>query len=103
MLVFPSRGPESLSRVLLEAAALGIPTAAMNTGGTGDIIEHEVTGLLSKTPRELAADVARLVQDDGLRARLGAAAQARASRFDSSGVAERVERLYRQLQDRRAS
>ena len=33
-LVFPSRGPESLSRVLLEAAALGVPIAAMDTGGT---------------------------------------------------------------------
>ena len=37
-LVFPSRGPESLSRVLLEAGALGVPMAAMDTGGTGDIV-----------------------------------------------------------------
>ena len=29
MLVFPSRGPESLSRVLIEASALGVPIAAM--------------------------------------------------------------------------
>ena len=48
-LVFPSRGPESLSRVLLEAGALGVPIAAMDTGGTRDIIEHERTGLLSST------------------------------------------------------
>jgi glycogen(starch) synthase len=34
MLIFPSRGPESLSRVLIEASALGLPIAAMNTGGT---------------------------------------------------------------------
>ena len=34
LLVFPSQGPESLSRVLLEAAALGVPIAAMETGGT---------------------------------------------------------------------
>src|SRR6185503_12478616 len=38
ILLFPSRGPESLSRVLIEASALGIPIAAMNTGGTPDII-----------------------------------------------------------------
>ena len=54
MLIFPSRGPESLSRVLLEASALGIPIAAMNTGGTTDIVEDEVTGLLSDNPPELA-------------------------------------------------
>ncbi|SVA79998.1 uncharacterized protein METZ01_LOCUS132852, partial [marine metagenome] len=33
VLIFPSHGPESLSRVLLEAAVLGVPTAAMDTGG----------------------------------------------------------------------
>src|SRR6185436_16407854 len=44
VLVFPSHGPESLSRVLLEAAALGVPIAAMDTGGTRDIVIHEHTG-----------------------------------------------------------
>ena len=67
MLIFPSRGPESLSRVLIEASALGVPIAAMNTGGTRDIIEHERTGLLSATPEGLARDVRRLRAD----ARLG--------------------------------
>ena len=60
MLIFPSRGPESLSRVLIEASALGVPIAAMNTGGTPDIVVDEETGLLSATPEELAADVRRL-------------------------------------------
>ena len=38
-LMFPSYGPESLSRVLIEASALGAPIAAMDTGGTRDIIQ----------------------------------------------------------------
>ena len=97
LLIFPSRGPESLSRVLLEASALGIPMAAMNTGGTPDIVEDEVTGLLSLTPEELASDVRRLVQDDALRARLGEAARTRAARFDSATVVGRIERLYQEL------
>ena len=97
VLVFPSRGPESLSRVLLEATALGVPVAAMNTGGTADIVEHGGTGLLSVTPDELAHDVRRLVQDGGLRARLGAAARESAARFDSPTVVRRVERLYEEL------
>jgi glycogen(starch) synthase len=100
LLIFPSRGPESLSRVLIEASALGIPIAAMKTGGTPDIIEDEVTGLLSDTPEELAADVRRLVLDSRFRARLGAAARADAMKFDSGQVVERVERLYLDLRTR---
>ncbi len=97
MLVFPSRGPESLSRVLIEASALGIPIAAMNTGGTPDIVEDQSTGLLSATPEELAGDVRRLAADEGLRGRLGAAARERAQRFDAPAVVERMERLYLSL------
>ena len=95
MLIFPSRGPESLSRVLIEASALGVPIAAMATGGTADIIEHGVTGLLSATPAGLAEDVRRLERDEELRRRLGDAARRRAEeRFDSPRVLERIEALY---------
>ena len=80
MLVFPSRGPESLSRVLLEASALGVPIAAMNTGGTPDIVKHEETGLLSTTPDALADDVRRLVGDEALRSAAGVAPRTRRSR-----------------------
>jgi len=98
MLVFPSRGPESLSRVLLEASALGVPIAAMDTGGTSDIIIDDRTGLLSATPEQLADDVRRLRADDNLRLRLGAAARLHAeSRFDADAVVARVERLYVEL------
>jgi glycogen(starch) synthase len=98
MLIFPSRGPESLSRVLIEASALRVPIAAMDTGGTRDIIEPEVTGLLSTTPAGLAADVRRLREDAALRLRLGDAAQRKVAReFEASAVAARVERLYNDL------
>ena len=98
LLIFTSRGPESLSRVLIEASALGLPIAAMNTGGTPDIIEDEQTGLLSLSPEELADDVHRLRADDGLRRRLGAAASARAlERFDAAATIARIDRLYREL------
>ena len=101
LLIFPSRGPESLSRVLLEASALGVPIAAMNTGGTQDIIEPDVTGLLSGSAADLARDVARLRADDDLRRRLGAAARAKIEReFDAAAVVARVEALYRELRPR---
>ena len=98
VLVFPSYGPESLSRVLLEAAALGVPIAAMDTGGTADIIEHNVTGLLSATPAELGDHVARLAADRQLADRLSRRAREHVEQhFDTPVVAGRVEALYREL------
>jgi len=102
MLVFPSRGPESLSRVLIEASALGVPIAAMNTGGTPDIVINERTGLLSDSPETLADDIRRLRDDDSLRTRLGSEAGVHAaSMFDTSVVVPRIERLYVELVEKR--
>jgi glycosyltransferase involved in cell wall biosynthesis len=98
LLVFPSYGPESLSRVLLEAAAIGVPIAAMDTGGTGDIIEHEVTGLLSATPIELGDHVARLVADRLLADSLAARARTHVEvHFDAPLIVGRIETLYKEL------
>jgi glycosyltransferase involved in cell wall biosynthesis len=98
LLIFPSYGPESLSRVLLEASALAIPIAAMDTGGTGDIVIHDETGLLSRSAEALGDDVARLRHDEALRARLGEAARRRVeNRFDTAIVVGQVEQLYQEL------
>ncbi len=98
MLIFPSSGPESLSRVLIEASAAGVPIAAMNTGGTADIVADEITGLLSNTLEELATDVRRLRSDAQLRGRLAEAAAAQArKKFEAASVVERVEQLYRRI------
>ncbi|RPI50644.1 MAG: glycosyltransferase family 1 protein [Acidobacteria bacterium] len=95
LLIFPSTWPEPLSRVLIEASALSVPIAAMDTGGTSDIVVDEETGLLSSTVEELAADVARLAADASLRARLGSGARRRAeSHFDAPVVIARMEALY---------
>jgi len=98
LLVFPSRGPESLSRVLIEASALGVPIAAMDTGGTRDIIEPGVTGLLSSSPEGLAEDVTRLRGDESLRRALGDAAKRKVeAEFDAPAVVERIEQLYKEV------
>jgi len=104
LLLFPSRGPESLSRVLIEASALGIPIAAMNTGGTPDIVRDQQTGLLSNSFEKLAEDIRRLREDAALRRRLSAAARIHAEmHFDAPVVLPRVERLYQDLVQRRRS
>jgi glycogen synthase len=98
MLIFPSHGPESLSRVLLEASVLGVPIAAMDTGGTSDIIINNETGLLSRSVEELGEHVAQLRRDPALRERLGEAARRRAETiFDAPTVVARIERLYAEL------
>jgi glycosyltransferase involved in cell wall biosynthesis len=101
LLIFPSRGPESLSRVLIEASALGVPIAAMDTGGTRDIVEPGVTGLLSSSPEGLAEDVRRLRRDETLRRTLGEQARRKMEReFDASAVVARIDALYRELAGR---
>jgi len=104
MLAFPSYGPESLSRVLLEAAALGVPIAAMNTGGTEDILQAGITGLLSETPEAFAVDLARLGHDERLRGALGRAARHDVrARFSAGSVVDRIEQVYRGLLAPRAA
>ncbi|MBI4522014.1 MAG: glycosyltransferase family 4 protein [Gemmatimonadetes bacterium] len=104
LLVFTSYWPEPLSRVLLEASALGVPIAAMNTGGTSDIIIHEVTGLLADGERELGDHVARLVGSAPERDRLGAAARRTVeARFGAAAVVDRFQGLYRELIAQRGS
>jgi glycosyltransferase involved in cell wall biosynthesis len=98
LLVFPSFGPESLSRVLLEAASLRVPIAAMDTGGTSDIVKHEQTGLLAATPLELSEAVARLATDRAAARILAGEARALMERtFSSDRVAARMEQLYTDL------
>jgi glycosyltransferase involved in cell wall biosynthesis len=98
LLAFPSYGPESLSRVLIEAAALGTPIAAMDTGGTTDILQHGVTGLLASNVEAFARDLAALAGDAALRRRLGDAAREHVhARFDARIVVARVEQVYEEL------
>ncbi|MCY4119887.1 MAG: glycosyltransferase family 4 protein, partial [Acidobacteria bacterium] len=98
LLVFPSHWPEPFGRVLVEAGAVGCPVAALETGGVGDIVIHDQTGLLAHDDDELGRHVARLWNDAALRARLAAAARRRVERtFDTPVVVAQVEALYERL------
>lgn len=99
-LVFPSRWAEPLARTLLEAQALGVPTVACNTGGTRDIIEDNLNGLLAETVDDFAAHVRRVVHDPALQARLGAnAKRAAQEKFSTGVVTAKLERLYQSVLD----
>lgn len=100
VLLFPSAWPEPLSRVLLEAIAVGVPVVAMNTGGTGDIIENGVNGLLAQDNEELVSQLALITGDRRLRASLAERARATAlEQFSTRSVAARMESLYQELVD----
>ncbi len=94
-LVFPSIWPEPLSRVLLEALALGTPVAAMDTGGTAELLEDGTSGLLARTVEELGNAVGRIVHDPALRSRLKDGAIERARAFSPEVLVPRYEAVYR--------
>jgi glycosyltransferase involved in cell wall biosynthesis len=96
-LVFPSLWPEPLSRVLLEALALGTPVAAMDTGGTREILGEEEGGIVVADVAGLADALARIADDPGLRARLVEAARERAKAFSPAALVPRYEAVYRRL------
>jgi glycosyltransferase involved in cell wall biosynthesis len=91
---------EGFGSVLLEAAAVGIPSVATRIYGITDAVVEGVTGLLVP-PGDVAAlttAVARLVADDVLRMRLGAAAQVRARQdFSQEAVTAGLLGYYRSI------
>lgn len=95
-LVFPSLWPEPLSRVLLEALALGTPIAAMETGGTSEILSPG-GGLLVRDVQGLADALARIVAEAGLSDTLRAAARERAAAYAPETLVPRYEAVYRRL------
>lgn len=84
LLVLPSRR-EGFGLVLVEAMAAARPIVAAAAGGIPEVVEDGVTGRLvpSGNPGALAAALADLVADAGLRTRLGVAGREVARRrFD---------------------
>ena len=98
VIVVPSVWPEPLSRVLLEAMRMGRPVVATAVGGTPEAVEHGVTGLLvpRQDPEALAKAVIELLLDPERRARMGRAAEERASAvFDEERLVTALLDVYR--------
>lgn len=84
---------DTLGIVLLEAAAAGLPVVSTRVAAIPEVVQDGVTGLLvpPADPQALGDALVRLVEDDALRTRLGAAGRARAERdFDARRNAGRV-------------
>jgi glycosyltransferase involved in cell wall biosynthesis len=70
---------EPFGLVYLEAMAMQRPVAALDNGGTPEVVEHGRSGLLAPSGDvdAFAANLVALLKDGGLRARMGAYGRAR--------------------------
>lgn len=96
--VLPSTS-EGLPMALLEAMAWGRAIVATAVGGVPDVLTDGEDALIvpPSDPAALAAALARLASDAGLRERLGPAARERAQRLNAEEVTDRLDRIYREL------
>lgn len=91
---------EGLPKGLIEAGACGLPLVTTDVPGCREVVSDGVDGLLVpvKDAAALAGAIATLQDDPGLRARLGAAARAKAlAEFDERIVIERTVGVYREV------
>lgn len=105
VLCVPSRAAangdrEGFGMVFLEAAARGLPAVSYASGGVPEAVLDGETGLLAPEgdTAGLARQLAAVLDDPGLGARLGAAGRARVqSRFEIGACTQRLEALYDRL------
>ena len=82
---------------------MGIPGVATDIRGTREVIEDGVTGLLFplRDVDGFLVCVERLLQDGGLRRRMGQAAQRRVlGKYTETATSRRLQRCYREILDR---
>jgi glycosyltransferase involved in cell wall biosynthesis len=100
VVVIPSRQPEPLARVALEAMAAGRPLVGTTVGGTPELITHGVNGLLVEpaNPTQLAKAITDLLVNDELRTKMGWASQKLVrTRFAVEQSLEKLLNFYRQV------
>jgi glycosyltransferase involved in cell wall biosynthesis len=87
---------EGMPLVVLEAMASGMPVVTTESSGMTDLIEDSHDGLFA-IPGDgdsLASAITKLCLDDGLRQRLGSAAQEKMKRYTWSASARRHEKVF---------
>jgi glycosyltransferase involved in cell wall biosynthesis len=91
---------EGVPGVVLEAAAQQTPAVAINVGGVGEAIDHNITGVLigSHDEKSFAAKLNELLSDEPLRSKMGAAAAQRVKdQFDEHQKTAEFIALYESL------
>ena len=91
---------EGMPNVLLEAMAAGKPVIATDTGGSKDIIDSSINGILVEpgNSEALAEAILKLLEDPAQRQRLGESAkQTVKERFPIDKMISKTEQVYAQL------
>jgi glycosyltransferase involved in cell wall biosynthesis len=89
---------EAFCRAAHEAAACGLPLVAPPVNGIRELIGHDEAGIVAeRDPVAVARALESVAADPERRARMGAVARRRASRFDERDVAARVLTLHESL------
>lgn len=99
LFILPSLA-EGLSNALLESMATGLPVVATRVGGTKDIIENNVNGILvePKNSRQIAQAISSLIKDQGYAHRLGRNARKTIEKkYSLSKIGKEYIQLYSQL------
>jgi glycosyltransferase involved in cell wall biosynthesis len=92
--------------VLLEAMAAGLPVAATDVGGAGEVVSDGLTGQLvpASNPSRLAEALSTYVRDEALRARHGSAGRRKAETgFSLEQMISAYVELYDGLLDARTN
>lgn len=91
---------EALSRMMQEAMAMGLLVIGTTTGGSGELLEHERTGLVfdAGDPQSLARQLERAIGDPALAARLAAAGRARVR--ESFSIEQTIGKIEAYLSER---
>jgi glycosyltransferase involved in cell wall biosynthesis len=100
LFVFPSYYREGVPRVVIEAAACGLPVVAAEVPGTREAVRDGETGRLvpARDPEALGSAIAELLGDPAALARYGAAARGFVAReFDVVAISARHISLYQAL------
>ncbi|HEY3883678.1 MAG TPA: glycosyltransferase family 4 protein [Vicinamibacterales bacterium] len=100
VVVHASTQPEPFGMVIAEAMACGRTVIVSAAGGAGEIVRPDEDALVHAPgdAEGLSSALARAVDDDALRARIGRAArQSAVARFDAARFAREFEALYQSL------
>jgi len=96
----PSYANEGVPQALIQAMLVGLPCVTTSVGGIPELAIHEQTALVvpPQDSKSLGEAVQRLLADEPLSKKLGAAARAHAAaNFSYQGMLDRMEEIYRQV------